>query len=193
MSTIKTKTIEVNSIRLSGKPVAYYDNSTKGGWDVTVVIDIGDGKTVRISCPLNKDKKPFFTEAEFKKGPVSFIDATFNSYIGKDSDRPNFQIKAGGPRTILLDTDIDINQAFVAGVVSYVNPTTKRFIVDIKHRKGLPQPGKPIEFGVRQVMVTCPEGIDLPTKDSEVVVVGKVDVSENKKIGILAGRITKIA
>jgi len=191
---IRTKTLEVNSIRLSGQPIAYYDNSTKGGWDVTVIIDIGDGKTVRVSCPLNKEKKPYFTEAQFKKGTVAFIGAQFNSYINKRTNRPVFQIKAGGWRNILLglENELELNETFIAGLVNQVNPKTNRFLVDVKHRKGLPQAGKPTEYGIRQIMVTCPEGVDLPSKDSEVFVTGTVSITDDGRPGILAKQIVKI-
>lgn len=195
MSTnIKTKTIAVNSIRLSGRPVAYYDNSAKGGWDVTVVVDIGDGKTVRVSCPLNKDKKPYFTEEQFKKGAVAFINAEFNSYLNKKTNRPVFQVKAGSWRGILLGIEgkINLNQTFIAGLVNQVNPKTRRFLVDIKHAKGLPKAGKPIEYGIRQVMVTCPDSVDLPEKDTEVAVTGSVDVTEDGRIGVSAEQIVKV-
>lgn len=189
---MKTKTIDVNTIRLSGRPVAYYDNSIKGGWDVRVVIDIGGGKTVKVSCPLNKEKKPYFTEEQFKRGQVSFIEAKFDSYINKRTNRPVFQIKSGGWRSTLLNTDIKMNQAFIAGVVNQANPKTQRCLIDIKYRKGLPKPGKAPEYGVRQVMVTCPDGVDLPDKGVEVAVSGALDVTDDGRVGLIADKVVEI-
>lgn len=190
--TIKTKTLELNTIRLSGKPIGYYDNTTRGGWDITLVVDIGNGKQVRISMPLGDDKKAPFTEEQFKKGTVSFLNASFKSYVNKKDNRPVFQIKAGGRRSVLLETDIKQNDAFIGGIVSKVGEKNRRFVVDIKHKKGLPKPGEKIEYGIHQVLVTCPDDVALPKEGTEVIVQGLVDVTDAKMVGILANSVVTI-
>jgi hypothetical protein len=182
---MKSKTFALNSARFSAKPIAYYDNSKKGGFDIALIVSVG-GNSIKVSCPLKDGKAPF-TEDQFKKGPISFVDASFHSY-DKDN-RPVFQVKSGSPRNILLDTDIGINQAVVGGIVSLVNEKTNRFIISVNHMNN-----KTREILVRKVLVSCDSGMELPKQNTEVVVCGEISVEvsgdNTKMVGIKAQKIT---
>lgn len=193
MNTTRTKTFDLNTFRIAGKPKKFWDNTKKGGWDVTIVLEDADGQEFKIKVPAKKKGGEFelyFSEQQFMQcNWVSIIDGTFSSWTSKKSNRPVFELKSGGARSVLLGTNIGTNNAFIGGVVSAISEQNRRVMVDISYKAGL---GKDAPVKQRSVVVNLQEGHELPSPGEEVIVEGRLHVNENKIPGILATSITVV-
>lgn len=195
MSTTRTKTFDLNSFRISGKPKRFFDNTNRGKYGgVTLVIELPSGQEIRVSAPAKSDgggRKPYFSEQAFMKcGVVSIIGGVFSSYVSNKNNLPVFELKSGNIRNVLLGIDIGHNDAIVGGVVSAVSSENRRVMLDITYKKGI---GKDADYGTRSVVVNVPSNMTLPSKGEEVIVSGELAVNKNGVVGVNAHTLTTVS
>lgn len=195
MTPTRTKTFDLNSFRVSGKPKRFFDNTTRSKFGgVTLVLELPSGQEIRVSVPAKTEgntRKPYFSEQAFMKaGVVSIIGGVFSSYTSNKNNLPVFELKSGSVRNILLGVDIGHNDAIVGGVVSAVSSENRRVMLDITYKKGI---GKDADYGTRSVVVNIPSTLELPAKGSEVIVSGELAVNKNGVVGVNARTLTTVS
>lgn len=182
----KTKTFDLNTVRLTGEPHRYYDN----GWSLKIGLNTLGG-TIWVSVPKKNNEVPITQEAFMAAKKVTILEGKFKHWVNK-SNQTVYEIQAYPNKIVLHNSNtFDLNQAFVGGMVDAVSDVQRKFIVSAAYVSKRPNKGERAKIGERKIRVYLPEGT-LPVQGQEVLVTGTAIGGSTGAVELMADQVERI-